>query len=296
MSPILGRGKLGRIVNFSDFQCQKINVMRTTLILFLLFSLSSIGFAQRSKIVYKNRRFMIVDVTWCSLSELSTKQGNVKLDLLDTVFFYQQPAPDHIVKSLTKRGIYVGYQNDPEKSYLKIYTSKHPGFVKNVPITEDGKLVFTEVVQVEGVSAKDFYVRAKNFYTDIFKSAQDVIQLDDKEAGVVVGKAWTPLIIQTGLGGVETRMWYTLKIACKDGRYKYEIYDVYYQSYATPYTSSTDTPAEGIFLKENYYRKNGTPKSINESYCERTLLHMVSLIIQLKEKMASGSKTGADDW
>src|ERR1700685_53659 len=53
----------------------------------------------------------------------------------------------------------------------------------------DSQYEFTEVVQLDSSYKKDdLYRNAKLFFTDVFKSAKDVLQYDDREQGKIVGK------------------------------------------------------------------------------------------------------------
>lgn len=89
-------------------------------------------------------------------------------------------------------------------------------------VSEDGaRYEYTGVVEVEGADAGELYSRAKAWVARVYLSAQDVIQLDDKDAhrliakGVTTGGGW--------MGGAT--VWYTLTIETKDGRYRYSITD-----------------------------------------------------------------------
>lgn len=101
----------------------------------------------------------------------------------------------------------------------------------------NGKIYFNEVIQVDSITKDLLYYNAKVFFAEVFKSANDVIQMDDKENGVLIGKGFTNvyakavfrdgLIIYLDFTGT-VQMWYTIKIQCKDNRYKYDIYDIYF--------------------------------------------------------------------
>src|SRR5690606_17454969 len=99
-----------------------------------------------------------------------------------------------------------------------------------IPWDENGEVTFTEVVQVEGVDAADLYTRAKLWFTETYNSSKDVIQMDDKEAGVIVGKGLSKLYIDFKSVQVPANMLYTVKVYLKDGRYKYEITDIRYEN------------------------------------------------------------------
>jgi hypothetical protein len=88
------------------------------------------------------------------------------------------------------------------------------------------RITYTDVVQVPGVSQAELYTRAKLWFADTFKSPKSVIQADEKDAGVVQGEGWSPMqahFMGKNLPASELRLWYTVKLACREGRYRYEV-------------------------------------------------------------------------
>ena len=81
------------------------------------------------------------------------------------------------------------------------------------------------VTNVDSVSAAELYKRAKFVLTKVFKSAKDVTQFDDDDNKQVVAKGWTSSRPKGNMGMEAGRIWFSLKIQCKDGRYRYEVYD-----------------------------------------------------------------------
>lgn len=162
--------------------------------------------------------------------------------------------------------------------------SQNPLYIDDLPFTADGKLVFQEVVPAEHDQAK-LYLLSKMFFTKVFKSADDVVQFDDKETATVIGKGFSDITIQSMGYPVTTRMFYTITVQCKDKRYRYEISDIYYKSYPTADYPSVETPADLMFLKSNYYKKNGKARPLIESYRDQTWAAVSSLIEQLVDTM-----------
>lgn len=95
--------------------------------------------------------------------------------------------------------------------------------VGGVALCQDSTYIVSKVVQVDSVSKEELYRRAKLWVATTYNSAQNVIQLDDKDNYTLVIKAQFPVTASAGLmmrlnqGNVK----YTLTIQCKDGRYKY---------------------------------------------------------------------------
>lgn len=55
-------------------------------------------------------------------------------------------------------------------------------------LDNNGNVSFTKVIEVPGVSKDELYARALSYFTYNYKSGDDVIQVKDKEQGIVVGK------------------------------------------------------------------------------------------------------------
>jgi len=53
---------------------------------------------------------------------------------------------------------------------------------------DSGKFVYQEVVPVDGVTATDLYSRAKAWVALSYRSAKDVIQLDDPAVGRLIAR------------------------------------------------------------------------------------------------------------
>jgi hypothetical protein len=100
-----------------------------------------------------------------------------------------------------------------------------------LPIDPDTHLVsYTGVVEVTGVSQAQLYSRAYEWIAKNYKSANDVIQMQDKESGKLIAKGLLPVSLKgRAAGNVE----HTLSVYVKDGRYKYEFTSLRHQYMAT---------------------------------------------------------------
>lgn len=94
----------------------------------------------------------------------------------------------------------------------------------NLPMKE-GKIVFENVIEIPNKSKMDLYNNAKQWFVDYFRSSKDVIQNEDKDQGRIIGKG----IIFIKLKALVTQTYddkITIQIDCKDGKYRYRIYDM----------------------------------------------------------------------
>lgn len=83
----------------------------------------------------------------------------------------------------------------------------------------NGKILYTEVFDVPDTTINDTYLKAKLWFADNFKDAKSVIQVDDKENGIIKGKGvWD-------YGGGHW-MFFTITLKMKQGKAKYELTDI----------------------------------------------------------------------
>lgn len=154
----------------------------------------------------------------------------------------------------------------------------------------DGAVIFTSIEQVDGVKAEMIYSAAKMAIADIFVSAKDVIQVDDKDNNMFVAK---------GVSVDGNASWdYTIKIQARDGRYKIDMYDCQYLA-TIPMNNIPDTKygAEKLTDK-NCLDKKGVCKKTGYGYARRFLIDTKDdLFAQIHSKiLKQTSATSNDDW
>jgi len=92
------------------------------------------------------------------------------------------------------------------------------------------KISYSEVVYVDSTASKDqLFSRSREWFAKTYKSANSVIQMEDKESGKIVGKAIMQVYHKAlGANFESGYINYTITIYVKDGRYKYEFSDFYH--------------------------------------------------------------------
>jgi hypothetical protein len=113
------------------------------------------------------------------------------------------------------------------------------------PRTE--KLSFVETQEVDSVDQLELYSRAREWFARSFVSAKSVLEMDDKEAGKLIGKGFAKIPEM----GKTHEMYFTVSVFVKNGKYKSEFTDIYYerQSYNSSrkiYETKTIYPEETI--------------------------------------------------
>jgi hypothetical protein len=84
--------------------------------------------------------------------------------------------------------------------------------------------MISDVVLVDSVKRNDLFIRAQKWFSEIFIDSARVLEITDKEAGVLTGKAG--FCYEESYWGSELitgSIIFTISIYVKDGEYKYEI-------------------------------------------------------------------------
>jgi len=79
------------------------------------------------------------------------------------------------------------------------------------------KYIWRETVPVDSVGRAELYQRAAQWVALMYKDSKRATRYDDKDAGVLIARGyWQKTFAQH---------WYTLRIECKDGRYRATLTD-----------------------------------------------------------------------
>lgn len=153
-------------------------------------------------------------------------------------------------------------------------------------------LTYSEVIQVDGVSKDELFSRAKLFFVNTYNNATKVIQNEDKDSGIIAGKAITSdnIIIGkfSGSGATDAPATYTITLAVKDGRYKYTITDIVQEKLGL-LTTSPDNPDIPIMAGKKW--KSEAREGVKKS----TDFVFGNLINVLKSEMNKTAPT-EEDW
>jgi hypothetical protein len=92
-------------------------------------------------------------------------------------------------------------------------------------------LSFSKVIQADSLDKTSIYVALRAWFSEMYNSSNKVIQMDDKDAGVIIGKGTT----QYNYGGMvyscyEGWINYTIKVQVRDGRYKAELSNINHEN------------------------------------------------------------------
>lgn len=160
----------------------------------------------------------------------------------------------------------------------------------------DKKVNYSEVVTVDSSSKKDvLYGKSKLWFANTFKSSNNVVQLDDKENGIILGKGTIIKNEVKGLTNIRKTWNFTIKIQVKDGKYKAEIYDINY-IWEMPGNTIGQAPSyinlDDYFNNPKVYKSDGTTlKDQAANFANETNDNMNALLISIKKTMTETLKS-----
>lgn len=105
---------------------------------------------------------------------------------------------------------------------LPIYISAQSNRGK-IEISKDEFPLYQGVINIENKSADNLYSTIKAWIATNYNSANNVIQLDDKENHKLILKGENPFVYKSLMGGLEGKGFYTLTIDAKDNRFRYTL-------------------------------------------------------------------------
>ncbi len=162
---------------------------------------------------------------------------------------------------------------------------------QNLPFDKQtGKITFSEVIHVgdSSTTRDELYSRAREWFARAFKSSQNVLMMDDKESGKLIGKG--NLSIVPGLYLTDSRVDFTLSLYLKNGRYKYEITDFNHVSYKAGFSGGA---------LEDEKPDCGSFSMTNKGWLDvkaQTKSQVETLIVDLKLKMSKTESGTGNDW
>lgn len=157
-----------------------------------------------------------------------------------------------------------------------------------IPTDDSGNYLFQQVIEVPGKTAAELYSQSKVYFAEQFKSANDVVQSEDPNTHTIIGKAWSAI----DLGIAQAKLWYTLKIETKDGRYRYSIYAMRYD--ASNAQIVYEEPLEQAFFEQRLAKgkRNFKDQKIRTRWLETVNALQKALI----SKMAAASSAENNEW
>lgn len=180
---------------------------------------------------------------------------------------------------------------------LSVFTlNAQDRYQEEVTIDAEGKIYFEEIVAVPGDDKQVLYARGREWFVTFYNSAEDVLQMEDKESGKLIGKAFSEITVSSLGIAFYSRLHYTVSLAVKDNKYRCIISDLRFHDYPSQYIPNPQPSPIEIRLIDGLYKRNGKPMKVNASYKEATLNSIDALLIDLEKAMQRISTDSEDDW
>lgn len=214
----------------------------------------------------------------------SIKKGVFKLSVGIKKLRTGRNTDNHLLKHLTMKNIFI--------LIVSLFISQEifaqEKLLGILPLKE-GKVTYSDVLPVQGVSKDQLYKRVKLWFIESYNSGKDVIQLDDKDHGEIIGKGcfrakWNFRFYTT----LSMNVWKTIKIQIKNDSLKYEISDFRMNNYFFPTTKSSLSDAS---IPLETWNKGHDAN--NRKFYPRINNQMLALISSLESAVKSNEN---DNW
>lgn len=199
-----------------------------------------------------------------------------------------------------------------KKVRLKLSEKDLQDVLSQVPLNDDETFSISFVRQVPEITTDELYTRIYQALVDVYVNAKNVIQMQDKENGLIVCKgivkytnsAMSSVNLAMGTHiSVDEVIDYTIKIQVREGRYKVDIYDMI----ADESIFSDGKLTMNDFLNSSFYNTTyasgfSKKKRSDKGYQTTRLLyilHELNQLYDLEESIynkVSSTGVSKDDW
>lgn len=148
------------------------------------------------------------------------------------------------------------------------------------------KVMYTGVEEVGGTSA-ELYKKTLAWFNSYYKNPTSVIKSKDEEAFTITGKHRFNTYMTDAKTGAQSRgpmCFYTIKVMCKDGRYKYDIIDLTEKG-------ATAVPVEKMVMDQRVSYQPARGEHLVQMH-----EHCLAVAYALKKHMAAGAAEKEADW
>lgn len=153
---------------------------------------------------------------------------------------------------------------------------------------QTNQIEYTSVIQTS-LNKDEIHISARKWMVNQFQDAKQVIQIDDKKEGLIIGKG----ILNTGL----SNLYFTIEVESKERRYKYTLKDFQHQlrySSNVPHGDYNKYKLKEVIDGTVMFKKNGNIKPAKAEYREQIVRQIEDLISSLNNSISDGNKD--DNW
>jgi len=168
----------------------------------------------------------------------------------------------------------------------------------NFNLSAQGELEYSEVVELNEVSKDVLYSRGLIWFAETFNDSRDVIEIKDREGGLIIGNVFFKYYAPKGLKYVDANGYiqYQVKVMFREGRTKIVLNSFTHRPKYEPYSL-------GILTKSENYPYTKVYKGFSDKWHQKIWenlkvgvpLHAEYLLSNFKEFM-SKSTMDTKDW
>ena len=164
---------------------------------------------------------------------------------------------------------------------------------------DQDNIIVSKVINNLPGTAEEIYFGIKHFFTMNYRDGNSVIQTDDKDAGVIIGKGLFKRFFECRYMGLQTIEWsayHTLRVDIKDGRVR-----IICSANIMEYEFTATHP----YRKYDYYIVEAAPitneRKIDKGKQTEALVRLVDNMLQIVDKAENVVKLGSsssasEDW
>lgn len=169
---------------------------------------------------------------------------------------------------------------------------------KTLPVdSATHNVVYQEIVNADHITKDLLYTRAREWFARTFVSSKEVIQMDDKDAGKIIGKGSASGINKLGTwASVTFHVDYIVAITVKEGRYRYEISNFSIENDQAVYGVKSIMDINTAYFNKDYRKSNGDLKEKYKDYFIRVYELGNTLSASIKESLSKSLIKSKDDF
>jgi hypothetical protein len=191
-------------------------------------------------------------------------------------------------------GVVIFRSNGKTKNYYTADIQSIIPIKKEVKVTQEVKpLSFDTVIVVNETDPDVIYSKVRIWVADNFKSAKEVIQLEDKKTHVIVGNG---TIRYDGLGFgyqcFEGWISFSFKVQVKEGRFKFEMTDFVHDNSA----GKSEDCELGKITTADGYSNWGLNKPFQNKTWDDVKLKSKVLFLQCSSELYKAISNESDNW
>ena len=155
---------------------------------------------------------------------------------------------------------------------------------------------YSEIVDMPGKTIDQLYSSAREWFALTFKSANDILKMDDPIAGKIIGNGSTILVESYTAGWAKVavdiffNVEFIITISLKENKYKAVISDIYIKRSYSVNSSLTDLerkPYADYIAEKGIYKNKSNPENTKSKENRAVSIAYYNLICKTEDRMKS---------